>query len=121
MSAPTTSQYAAIEAVTNGDDDIEAMKEEYDGRRRFLVDGLRQIGLPCFDPLGAFYVFPCVKSTGLTSEQFAENLLTSQKVACIPGNAFGNSGEGYLRLCYASSMENLETSLERIDKFLHTL
>lgn len=121
MCAPTTSQYAAIEAVTNGDDDIEKMKEEYNGRRRFLVEGLRQIGLPCFDPLGAFYAFPCVKGTGLSSEEFAERLLRAQKVACIPGNAFGESGEGYLRLCYASSMENLKISLDRIDRFLQTL
>ena len=121
MCAPTTSQYAAIEAVNNGDEDIEMMKEEYNGRRRFLVDGLRQIGLPCFDPLGAFYVFPCVKPTGLSSEDFAEKLLRAEKVACIPGNAFGESGEGYLRLCYASSMENLEKSLERIERFMRTL
>ena len=121
MCAPTTSQYAALEAVVNGDDDIEAMKEEYDGRRRFLVEGLRQIGLPCFDPLGAFYAFPCVKQTGLSSEEFAERLLMAEKVACIPGNAFGESGEGYLRLCYASSMENLHKSLDRIDRFVHTL
>lgn len=121
MCAPTTSQYAAIEALNNGDEDIEMMKEEYNGRRRFLVDGLRQIGLPCFDPLGAFYVFPCVKSTGLSSEAFAEELLRAQKVACIPGNAFGESGEGYLRLCYASSMENLEKSLERMERFMKTL
>lgn len=121
MCAPTTSQYAALEAVVNGDDDIEAMKEEYDGRRRFLVEGLRQIGLPCFDPLGAFYAFPCVKQTGLSSEEFAERLLMAEKVACIPGNAFGESGEGYLRLCYASSMENLHKSLDRIDRFVQTL
>ncbi len=121
MCAPTTSQYAAIEAVRNGDDDIEQMKEEYNGRRRYLVEGLRQIGLPCFDPLGAFYVFPCVKQTGLSSEEFAERLLTQEKVACIPGNAFGESGEGYLRLCYASSMRNLEQSLERMERFLKSL
>ena len=121
MCAPTTSQYAALEALRRGDDDIEAMKEEYDGRRRFLVEGLRQIGLPCFDPLGAFYAFPCVKQTGLSSEEFAERLLMAEKVACIPGNAFGESGEGYLRLCYASSMENLHKSLDRIDRFVHTL
>ncbi len=121
MCAPTTSQYAAVEAVTNGDDDIEQMKEEYNGRRRFLVEGLRQIGLPCFDPLGAFYAFPCVKQTGLSSEEFAERLLRAEKVACIPGNAFGDSGEGYLRLCYASSMDNLHKSLDRIDRFMQTL
>ncbi len=121
MSAPTTSQYAAIEAVNNGDEDIEMMKDEYNGRRRFLVDGLRQIGLPCFDPLGAFYVFPCIKSTGMSSQEFAERLLRAEKVACIPGDAFGESGEGYLRLCYASSMENLEKSLERIDRFMRSL
>ncbi len=121
MSAPTTSQYAAIEALRNGDGDIEAMKEEYDGRRRFLVSGLRKLGLDCFEPRGAFYVFPSIKSTGLSSEEFCERLLVEQKVACIAGNAFGESGEGFVRMCYAASMQNLEEALRRIELFLDSL
>ena len=121
MSAPTTSQYAAIEALQNGDGDIEAMKEEYDGRRRYLVDGLRKLGLDCFEPRGAFYVFPCIRSTGLSSEEFCERLLVEQKVACIAGNAFGASGEGFVRMCYAASMDNLAEALRRIGLFLNTL
>jgi aminotransferase len=118
MSAPTTSQYAAVEALRNGDEDIEAMKEEYDGRRRFLVDGLRELGLSCFEPKGAFYVFPCIRSTGLSSEDFCEQLLLQQKVACIAGNAFGESGEGFVRMCYAASMHDLQEALRRIGLFL---
>lgn len=121
MSAPTTSQYAAIEALKYGDGDIEAMKAEYDGRRRYLVDGLRSLGLDCFEPKGAFYVFPCIKSTGLSSEDFCEQLLLSQKVACIAGNAFGASGEGYVRMCYAASMHDLKEALRRIGLFLDSL
>ena len=121
MSAPTTSQYAAIEALRNGDEDIEAMKEEYDGRRRYLVNGLRQLGLSCFEPKGAFYVFPCICSTGLSSEEFCEQLLLQQKVVCIAGNAFGESGEGFVRMCYAASMQNLEEALRRIGLFLDSL
>lgn len=121
MSAPTTSQYAAIEALKYGDEDIEAMKEEYDGRRRYLVEGLRGLGLDCFEPKGAFYVFPCIKSTGLTSEEFCEQLLVNQKVACIAGNAFGESGEGYVRMCYAASMHDLKEALRRIGLFLDSL
>lgn len=121
MSAPTTSQYAAIEALKYGDGDIEAMKEEYDGRRRYLVEGLRSLGLDCFEPKGAFYVFPCIKSTGLTSEEFCEQLLVNQKVACIAGNAFGESGEGYVRMCYAASMHDLKEALRRIGLFLDSL
>lgn len=121
MSAPTTSQYAAIEALKYGDDDIEAMKEEYDGRRRYLVNGLRALGLSCFEPKGAFYVFPSVQSTGLSSEEFCEQLLLQQNVACIAGNAFGESGEGFVRMCYAASMKNLEEALHRIGLFLDSL
>ena len=121
MSAPTTSQYAAVEALRNGDEDIEAMKEEYDGRRRFLVQGLRDLGLDCFEPKGAFYVFPCIRSTGLSSEEFCEQLLVQQKVACIAGNAFGESGEGFVRMCYAASMHDLQEALHRIGLFLDTL
>lgn len=121
MSAPTTSQYAAIEALRYGDEDIEAMKEEYDGRRRYLVDGLRAMGLECFEPKGAFYVFPCIRSTGLSSEEFCERLLVEQKVACIAGNAFGESGEGFVRMCYAASMHDLKEALRRIGLFLDSL
>lgn len=121
MSAPTTSQYAAVEALKNGDEDIERMKEEYDGRRRYLVDGLRKLGLSCFEPKGAFYVFPCIRSTGLSSEEFCEQLLVQQKVACIAGNAFGESGEGFVRMCYAASMQDLEEALKRIGAFLDSL
>ncbi len=121
MSAPTTSQYAAVEALKYGDGDIEAMKEEYDGRRRYLVEGLRALGLDCFEPRGAFYVFPCIKSTGLTSEEFCEQLLLQQKVACISGNAFGDSGEGFVRMCYAASMHDLEEALRRMGLFLDSL
>ena len=118
MSAPTTSQYAAIEAMRNGDRDIEAMKQEYDGRRRFLVDGFRKLGLDCFEPRGAFYTFPCIKSTGLTSEEFCDRFLAEQKVAVIPGSAFGPGGEGYVRACYAASMKNLDEALKRLAVFL---
>ena len=118
MCAPTTSQYAAVEALRNGDEDIEAMKEEYDGRRRFLVQGLRDLGLDCFEPKGAFYVFPCIRCSGLTSQEFCEMLLKEQEVAIIPGDAFGASGEGYARISYAYSVEHLETAMRRIRTFL---
>ncbi len=121
MSAPTTSQYAAVEALKNGDEDIEEMKAEYDGRRRFLVNGLRKLGLSCFEPRGAFYVFPSIASTGLSSEEFCERLLLEQKVACIAGNAFGESGEGFVRMCYAASLQDLEEALHRIGLFLDSL
>ena len=121
MSAPTTSQYAAIEAMEHGDRDIEAMKEEYDGRRRFIVDGFRKLGLDCFEPRGAFYCFPCIKSTGLTSEQFCEQLILEEKVAVIPGSAFGPGGEGFVRACYAASMKDLGEALNRIERFLTKL
>ena len=121
MCAPTTSQYAAIEAMENGDGDIEAMKEEYDGRRRFLVDGFRRLGLTCFEPRGAFYTFPCIKSTGLTSEEFCDRFLQAEHVAVIPGTAFGPGGEGYVRACYAASMKDLGEALERLERFLKTL
>ena len=121
MSAPTTSQYAAIEALDHGDRDIEAMRDEYDGRRRFLVDGFRKLGLSCFEPLGAFYTFPCIKSTGLTSEEFCDRFLAEQRVAVIPGTAFGLGGEGYVRACYAASMHDLDEALKRLEKFLKSL
>ena len=121
MSAPTTSQYAAIEALEQGDGDIEAMRDEYDGRRRFLVDGFRKLGLSCFEPLGAFYTFPCIKSTGLSSEEFCDRFLSQQRVAVIPGAAFGPGGEGYVRACYAASMHDLDEALKRLEKFLKSL
>ena len=121
MSAPTTSQYAAIEAVRNGDNDIESMRDEYNGRRRFLVDGFRKLGLDCFEPRGAFYTFPCIKSTGLTSEEFCDRFLAEEKVAVIPGSAFGPGGEGYVRACYAASMKNLDEALKRLERFLTNL
>ncbi len=121
MSAPTASQYAAIEAMEKGDEDIEAMKEEYDGRRRFLVDGFRRLGLECFEPRGAFYTFPCIKSTGLTSEEFCDRFLQEEHVAVIPGSAFGPGGEGFVRACYAASMKDLAEALERLERFLGRL
>lgn len=121
MSAPTTSQYAAIEAMEHGDRDIEAMKQEYDGRRRFLVDGFRKLGLDCFEPRGAFYVFPCIRSTGLTSEEFCDKFLEQEHVAVIPGSAFGPGGEGFVRACYAASMKNLTEALTRLEQFLGTI
>lgn len=107
MCSPTTAQYAAIEALKGGDDSIKKMVREYNRRRRVLVDGFRKLGLECFEPLGAFYVFPSIKSTGLTSDEFCEQLLVKEKVLVVPGNAFGECGEGFVRACYASSMENI--------------
>ena len=121
MSAPTTSQYAAVEAMRNGDVDIEKMRDEYDGRRRYLVEGLRRIGLPCFEPKGAFYVFPDIRSTGLTSEEFCERFLREEKVAVIPGTAFGPGGEGFVRACYAASMKDISEAITRMDNFLTNL
>lgn len=118
MSAPTTSQYAAIEAMKYGDEDIEAMKEEYDGRRRFLLQGFRDIGLECFEPKGAFYMFPCIRSTGLDSDTFCEQFLRAEQVAVIPGSAFGPGGEGFVRCCYATSMQELAIALERMEHFI---
>ena len=121
MSAPTMAQYAAIEALRNGDKDIIYMRDQYDLRRRLLVDTLNQLGLTCFEPEGAFYVFPDIRSTGLTSEEFCEKLLYSQHVAVIPGNAFGDCGEGFVRIAYANSLENVKEALRRIKVFLDTL
>lgn len=121
MSAPTTSQYAAIEALRNGDADIDKMREKYDMRRRFIVDGLRRIGLSCFEPEGAFYAFPSIQSTGLSSEEFCERLLYSHKVALVPGTAFGACGEGFVRASYCESIEHIRTALERIEQFLGEL
>lgn len=118
MCSPTTAQYAAIEALKGGDDSVKEMVKEYNRRRRVLVDGFRKLGLDCFEPLGAFYVFPCIKSTGMTSDEFCEKLLMTEKVLTVPGNAFGECGEGYIRACYASSMENIMEALKRIERFL---
>lgn len=121
MSSPTTAQYAAIEALKHGDESVEKMTREYNRRRRVLVDGFRKMGLECFEPLGAFYVFPSIQSTGITSDEFCEQLLISEKVLTIPGNAFGECGEGFIRACYASSMENIIEALKRIERFVKTL
>jgi len=118
MSAPTTAQYAAIEALRNGDEDIELMKTEYNYRRRMILDGFRSMGLDCFEPLGAFYVFPSIQRTGLSSFEFAEKLLEEQKVAVVPGTAFGDSGEGFIRCSYAYSTDNINEALNRIEKFV---
>ncbi|MBQ9914862.1 MAG: aminotransferase class I/II-fold pyridoxal phosphate-dependent enzyme [Clostridia bacterium] len=119
MCAPTASQYAAIEAVKNGDDDIARMREEYNYRRKVIVDGFNKMGLSCFTPEGAFYVFPSVQSTGLSSDDFAEKLLREQKIAVVPGTAFGDSGEGFIRCSYAYSIANINEALERIDRFVN--
>ena len=118
MSTPTTSQYAAIEAMKNGDEDVAYMVSEYDYRRKMLVEELNRMGLHCFEPKGAFYAFPSIQSTGMKSEQFCEELLKDQKVAVVPGNAFGESGEGFVRISYACSVENISNALEKIDNFI---
>ena len=121
MSAPTTAQYAAIEALMNGDDDIRRMREEYDMRRRFVVGSLNRMGLTCFNPEGAFYAFPCIRSTGLSSEEFCTRLLHAKKVALVPGSAFGESGEGYARLSYSYSIKHLREAMRLIGEFLEEL
>lgn len=118
MCAPTMSQYAAVEALRNGEGDVEKMREEYDGRRRYLLHRFREMGLSCFEPYGAFYMFPCIQEFGLSSEEFAEKLLESEKVAVVPGTAFGKSGEGFVRVSYAYSLEDLKKALERIERFV---
>ena len=121
MCAPTTSQYAAIEALKNGDGDVEEMRTAYNQRRRFLMDSFRKMGLECFEPYGAFYVFPCIKEFGLTSDEFATRFLQEEKVAVVPGTAFGDCGEGFLRISYAYSIENLKVALDRIGDFVARL
>lgn len=118
MCSPTTAQYAAIEALKNGDDNVKDMAKEYNRRRRVLVDGFRKMGLECFEPLGALYVFPCIKSTGMTSDEFCEKLLMEEKVLAVPGNAFGECGEGFIRACYAASMDDLIEAIKRINRFI---
>ena len=121
MCAPTTSQYAAIEALKNGDEDVRMMREAYNQRRRFLMHSFKQMGLPCFEPFGAFYVFPCIKEFEMTSEEFATRLLEEEKVAVVPGTAFGDCGEGYLRISYAYSIDNLKIAIERLERFVARL
>jgi len=121
MCAPTTSQYAAVEALRNGDDDVKAMREEYDGRRRYLLHRFKEMGLSCFEPFGAFYMFPCIKEFGMTSDEFATRLLNSQKLAVVPGTAFGDCGEGFLRISYAYSLENLKKAMDRLEAFITEL
>lgn len=118
MSSPTVSQYAAVEALTHCEREVANMVAEYNVRRRLLVDSFNKMGLECFNPEGAFYVFPCIKSTGMTSEEFCENLLNEQKVAVVPGNAFGESGEGFIRVSYAYSLKHLIEALNRIETFI---
>ena len=121
MCAPTNSQFAAVEALKNCDMEVEMMVEAYDQRRRFLLNAFKEMGLECFEPYGAFYVFPSIKKFGMTSEEFATRLLSEQKLAVVPGTAFGASGEGFVRISYAYSIENLKVGLERIQKFIESL
>ena len=121
MCAPTTSQYAAVEAMRNGDEDVAMMREEYNGRRRYLLNRFREIGLDCFEPFGAFYVFPSIQEFGMTSDEFATELLNAKKVAVVPGTAFGESGEGFVRISYAYSLENLKVAMDRIEEFVTEL
>lgn len=121
MCAPTTSQYAAVEALRNGDDDVRMMRESYNERRRFVLHMLSEMGIPCFEPMGAFYVFPCIREFGLSSEEFATRLLEEEKVAIVPGTAFGDSGEGFLRISYAYSIDNLRKALTRLSRFVTRL
>lgn len=121
MCAPTTSQYAAVEALKNGDNDVAIMRQAYNQRRRFLLSRFKEMGLECFEPNGAFYVFPCIKEFGMTSEEFATRFLQEEKVAAVPGTAFGASGEGFLRISYAYSMESLKVAIDRLEKFINRL
>ena len=121
MCAPTTSQYAAVDALKNSDEDVAHMRESYDQRRRYLLHALREMGMECFEPLGAFYIFPSIKRFGMTSEEFARRLLEQERVAVVPGTAFGECGEGFLRISYAYSIDNLKKALDKIEKFIDTL
>ncbi|MCD8196675.1 MAG: aminotransferase class I/II-fold pyridoxal phosphate-dependent enzyme [Lachnospiraceae bacterium] len=121
MCAPTTSQYAAVEALQNGDEDVAMMREAYDQRRRYLVHAFKEMGLDCFEPYGAFYIFPCIKEFGMTSEEFASRFLQEEKVAVVPGTAFGDCGEGFLRISYAYSLDNLKVALGRLEDFIGRL
>ncbi len=121
MCAPTTSQYAAVEALKNGDEDVRVMREEYNHRRRFLLNEFKRLGLPCFEPYGAFYVFPCIKKFGMNSDEFCTRLLKEEKLAVVPGTAFGDCGEGYIRISYAYSLDNLKAAMERFERFISKL
>jgi aminotransferase len=121
MCAPTASQYAAVEALRSGDEDVEQMREEYNGRRRYLLHRFREMGLQCFEPYGAFYIFPCIKEFGMTSEEFATRFLNEEKVAVVPGTAFGECGEGFLRISYAYSLNSLKEALDRLERFIAKL
>ena len=121
MCAPSTSQYAGVEALRNGDEDVAAMREEYNGRRRYLLHRFKEMGLSCFEPFGAFYVFPCIKEFGMTSEEFATELLNQQKLAVVPGTAFGDCGEGFVRISYAYSLDNLKKAMNRMEAFITDL
>ncbi len=121
MCAPTTGQYAGIEALRNGEEDIIEMRTAYNQRRRYLMHAFREMGLQCFEPFGAFYVFPCIKEFGMTSEEFASRFLEEEKVAAVPGTAFGESGEGFLRISYAYSLEKLKVAMERLERFITRL
>ncbi len=121
MCAPTTSQYAAIEALRNGDKDVAMMRESYDQRRRFLMNAFKEMGLPCFEPYGAFYVFPCIREFGMTSEEFAFALLDAKKLAVVPGSAFGDSGEGFIRISYAYSIDKLKVAMGKLAEYVEEL
>lgn len=121
MCAPTTSQYAAIDAMRNGDEDVQKMRESYNQRRRFLVHAFQEMGLSCFEPFGAFYIFPCIKEFGMTSDEFAMKFLDAEKVAVVPGTAFGDCGEGFLRISYAYSLEKLKVAIGRLERFVTKL
>jgi aminotransferase len=121
MSSPTTSQFAAIEALENGDEDVAMMREKYNMRRKFLLRTFEELGIPCFEPLGAFYVFPNFSRFGMSSEDFCRRFLEEEKVAMVPGSAFGDSGEGFARISYAYSMEHLQLAMDRLKKFISRL
>ncbi len=121
MCAPTTSQYAAVEAVRNGDVDVSQMREEYNGRRRYLVKRLREMGMHCFEPYGAFYAFPCIRQFGMSSDEFATRMLQEEKVVVVPGTAFGACGEGFLRISYAYSLSKLKEALDRMERFIEKI
>jgi aminotransferase len=121
MCAPTTSQYAAVEALRNGDDDVKMMREQYNQRRRYLLNEFERIGLTCFEPFGAFYVFPSIKKFGMSSDEFCTRLLKEEKLAVVPGTAFGDCGEGYIRISYAYSLDNLKAAMERLERFISML
>jgi aminotransferase len=121
MCAPTTSQYAAVDALRNGDSDVAMMRDSYNQRRRFLVHSFNEMGLDCFEPFGAFYIFPCIKEFGMSSDEFATRLLSEEKLAVVPGTAFGECGEGFLRISYAYSLEKLKIAIGRLEHFVNKL